>query len=85
MIWFVDLFIWIGLFILVVFEIVFGIDNFVFIVILVNKLLLVLCDCVWMIGLGLVLLMCMVLLVVMLWLIGLIKLLFMLGLVDLLG
>lgn len=38
--WIVDLFIWVGLIMLIVIELVFGIDNLVFIVIFVEKLLL---------------------------------------------
>lgn len=37
--WIVDFMIWVGLVMLVVFEIVLGIDNLIFIVILVEKLL----------------------------------------------
>lgn len=74
--WIVDLIVWFGLVILIVLEIVFGIDNLVFIVIFVDKLLLYLCDCVWVFGLLLVLLMCLGLLVSILWMVIFIELLF---------
>ncbi|MDP1109386.1 TerC family protein, partial [Klebsiella pneumoniae] len=72
-------------FTLVVLEIVLGIDNLVFIAILVNKLPPALRDRARMIGLGLALLMRMVLLAAMSWLIGLTKPLLTLGPVDLSG
>lgn len=74
--WIVDLLIWVGLVMLIVIEFVFGIDNLVFIVIFVEKLLLGQCDCVCIIGLILVMIMCLLLLVLILWLVILIKLFF---------
>jgi len=85
MTWLADPSIWIGLFTLVVLEIVLGIDNLVFIAILVNKLPPALRDRARVIGLGLALLMRMVLLAAMSWLIGLTKPLLTLGPVDLSG
>lgn len=71
MTWLADPSIWIGLFTLVVLEIVLGIDNLVFIAILVNKLPPAQRDRARMIGLGLALGMRVVLLMAMSWLIGL--------------
>jgi len=85
MTWLADPSIWIGLFTLVVLEIVLGIDNLVFIAILVNKLPPMQRDRARMIGLGLALVMRLVLLSVMSWLIGLTKPLLMLGPVALSG
>lgn len=65
MTWLADPSIWIGLFTLVVLEIVLGIDNLVFIAILVNKLPPALRDRARMIGLGLALVMRMVMLAAM--------------------
>ncbi|WP_295500485.1 hypothetical protein, partial [uncultured Ralstonia sp.] len=83
--WLADPSIWIGLVTLVVLEIVLGIDNLVFIAILVNKLPPALRDRARMIGLGLALLMRMVLLSAMSWLITLTKPLLTLGPVALSG
>lgn len=55
--WFVDFIVWVGFFILVVLEIVLGIDNLVFVVIFVDKLLFSYCDCVCISGLVIVLFM----------------------------
>ncbi|KHK50180.1 membrane protein [Ralstonia sp. A12] len=85
MTWLADPSIWIGLFTLVVLEIVLGIDNLVFIAILVNKLPPAQRDRARMIGLGLALGMRMVLLAAMSWLIGLTKPLLTIGPVDLSG
>lgn len=83
--WLADPSIWIGLVTLVVLEIVLGIDNLVFIAILVNKLPPALRDRARMIGLGLALVMRMVLLSMMSWLITLTKPLLTLGPVALSG
>ena len=85
MTWLADPSIWIGLFTLVVLEIVLGIDNLVFIAILVNKLPPAQRDRARMIGLGLALGMRVVLLMAMSWLIGLTKPLLTIGPVDLSG
>ncbi|ANJ74757.1 TerC family protein [Ralstonia insidiosa] len=85
MTWLADPSIWIGLFTLVVLEIVLGIDNLVFIAILVNKLPPAQRDRARMIGLGLALGMRVVLLMAMSWLIGLTKPLLTIGSVDLSG
>jgi len=85
MTWLADPSIWIGLFTLVVLEIVLGIDNLVFIAILVNKLPPAQRDRARMIGLGLALGMRMVLLAAMSWLIGLTKPLLTIGPVELSG
>ena len=85
MTWLADPSVWIGLFTLVVLEIVLGIDNLVFIAILVNKLPPAQRDRARMIGLGLALVMRMVLLATMSWLIGLTKPLLTLGPVELSG
>lgn len=83
--WLADPSIWIGLVTLVVLEIILGIDNLVFIAILVNKLPPALQDRARMIGLGLALLMRMVLLSMMSWLITLTRPLLTLGPVELSG
>ncbi|CAJ0819563.1 TerC family protein [Ralstonia flaminis] len=85
MTWLADPSIWIGLFTLVVLEIVLGIDNLVFIAILVNKLPPAQRDRARMIGLGLALGMRVVLLMAISWLVGLTKPLLTIGPVDLSG
>lgn len=85
MTWLADPSIWIGLFTLVVLEIVLGIDNLVFIAILVNKLPPAQRDHARMIGLGLALVMRVVLLSAMSWLITLTKPLLTVGPVELSG